>query len=93
MKNSWVFMLRAESYFEELKNTVERGQNLTDLLHVFVDKANQEEQYTILNSEGVKIVARSFAEAWKEVDTVMTNDQEGFMKITFIEVPHALELM
>ena len=50
---------------------------------------------TIMNSEGVKIVARSFAEAWKEVDTVTTidNDQEGFMKITFIKVPNALELM
>ena len=44
-------MLRAESYFEELRSTVERGQNLTDLLHVFVDKANQEEQYTHYNEQ------------------------------------------
>ena len=28
----------------------------------------QLEQYTILNSEGVKIVAQSFAETWKEVE-------------------------
>ena len=87
-KNSSVFMQKAESYFGELKVTVEGGQNPTNLLHRFVDKANQEEQYTILNSKGVKIVARSFATAWEEVDKVMSNDPEGFMKITFVEVPH-----
>ena len=37
---------------------------------------------------GVRIVARSFAEAWEEVDEVMSNDTDGFMKITFVEVPH-----
>ena len=64
VKNSSVFMLKADSYFGHLKVTVEGGQNPTGLLHRFVDKANQEEQYTILNSKGVKIVARSFATAW-----------------------------
>ena len=88
VKESSVFMQKAESYFGQLKVAVEGGQNPTDLLHRFVETANQEEQYTILNSKGVQVIARSFAEAWEEVDEVMSNDQEGFMKITFVEVPH-----
>ena len=43
----------------------------TERLHKFVETANQEEQYTILDSEGVKIVARSIAEAWEEVDKII----------------------
>ena len=72
VKKSSVFMQKAESYFGQLKVAVEGGQNLTERLHKFVETANQEEQYTILDSEGVKIVARSFAEAWEEVDKILT---------------------
>ena len=81
-------MLRAANYFRELQVTIEDEQNPTSSLLNFVDKANEEEQYTILNSEGVKIVAQSFAEAWKVVeDKIMSGDRENFMKITFVEVP------
>ena len=59
VKKSSVFMQKAESYFGQLKVAVEGGQNLTERLHKFVETANQEEQYTILDSEGVKIVAPS----------------------------------
>ena len=88
VKNKSVFMLRAANYFRELQVTIEDEQNPTSSLLNFVDKANEEEQYTILNSEGVKIVAQSFAEAWKVVeDKIMSGDRENFMKITFVEVP------
>lgn len=88
VKKSSVFMQKAEGYFGELKVTVEAGQNQTDRFHKIVESANQKEQYVMLNSEGVKIVVQSFAAAWEEVDMAMNNDPEGFMKITFVEIPH-----
>lgn len=88
VKNRSVFMLRAKKYFKQLLVAVEAGQNQTDLVHKFVQMANQEEQYIIHNNEGMRIVARSFAAAWEEVEIVMNNDEEEFMNIDFVEVPH-----
>ena len=88
VKKGSVFMQKADYFFGELKSTVQCGQNRANRLHSIVERANQEEQYTLLDSRGVKLVVRSFAAAWEEVSKAMKNDQEGFMKITFVEVPH-----
>ena len=90
VKKSSMFMQKAQSHFGELQTAVEGGQNPTNVLLKIVDKVNMEERYTLLNSNGVKIQARSFAEAWGEVEKVMHSDQEGFMKITFVEVPQLM---
>ena len=88
VKKGSVFMRKAADYFEEMQVAIEGEQNSKDMLLNLFNRANQEEQYIMLNSEGVKIVAQSFAAAWEEVeDLIISKDQEEFMKITFVEVP------
>ena len=88
-KNGSMFMQKAASYFVKLKIAVESGQDATaDLLDDFEVAVRQEEKYVLLNSEGMKIEAQSFAEAWELAEKIVADDHEGFMKITFIEVPH-----
>lgn len=89
VKNKSAFIGKAVSYFGELQVAVQAGGDRTNLLQKIATKANQEERYTILTSNGTRIVADSFAKAWEEVeDKVVSGDNAGFMGITFVTVPH-----
>ena len=89
VQNKSAFMLQAINYFDELQVAVQAGGGRINLLQKIVTKANQEERYTILTSNGTRVMADSFAKAWEEVeDKVVSGDNAGFMGITFVTVPH-----
>ena len=87
MKNSHIFMQRAVNYFKELRGILQEERDPSSMLHSFVGKTTRPEQYVLI-SEGIEILAGSFAEAWENLeDKIMSSDCESFKKITFVEVP------
>ena len=82
------FMQQAVTYFGMLQIAVEGGQQKTDALHRLIKQINMFQEYEILTSSGVTIVAKSFTEAWRQVeDTIMSGNDDGFLNITFQESP------
>ena len=82
------FMQQAVTYFGKLQVAIEGGQHKTNELHGLIKQINMFQEYEILTSNGVTIVAKSFAEAWRQVeDTIMSGNDDGFLNITFQEIP------
>ena len=78
------FLHQAVTYFSELQVAVEGGQQRTELLHKLMQHVNKKQQYKILDSKGMVIVANNFVEAWRRVeDSVMNGKEAGFVNIEF----------
>ena len=86
IRRSFVFLQKAVTFFNDMQVAVAKGGQETDLLHKIVQKANETQQYKILNSKGVEVVANCFAEAWEVVeDKLLYGYQDGYLGIINIE--------
>ena len=88
VRNTIVFLEQAVTYFGNLHVAVEGGQQRTDVLFKILGKANERQEYKILDSKGTVTVVNSFAEAWKRVEgNILSGEQAGFFSIDFEQQP------
>ena len=88
LRNTIAFLEQAVTYFGKLHVKIEGGQQRTDVLYKILGKANERQEYKILDSKGTVTVVNSFAEAWKRVEgNIMSGEQAGFFSIDFEQQP------
>ena len=70
------FVLKAKTYFTELINATEMGEQRTTLLQSIVAKFHARQDFSINTSRGVRTVAKSFYEAWKSFEDQVLSGEE-----------------
>ena len=79
------FVLKAKTYFTELINATEMGEQRTTLLQSIVAKFHARQDFSISTSRGVRTVAKSFYEAWKSFEDQVLSGEEH-LSIEFSDV-------
>lgn len=84
LRRTIVFIQQAINFFNFLTSATEAGNRKTDLLHKIVSKLHEKQEFTIRSSRGIQTVARSFRDAWNQVEQLIDSG-EGleFLSIEF----------
>jgi DNA repair exonuclease SbcCD ATPase subunit len=84
LRSTIVFIQQAINFFNFLTSATEAGNRKTDLLHKIVSKLHEKQEFTIRSSRGIQTVARSFRDAWNQVEQLIDSG-EGleFLSIEF----------
>lgn len=80
VRRSTLFLHRTVTFFDDLHVAVNGGLQRTHVLHRIVEKSLSKRQYVLLQKNGTRSAANSFAEAWGCVEKkVIAGDEAGYL--------------